>query len=243
MHRIREKDVLPFVRCPEPNCKVNLQPFELLRAELGGDQFCALLVIHTTKTLSRESDWVSCATEKCDNGFLLEPLPTPSLPVASVPPPSSGKMTWRMRRTAAEAAPPSAAPAVPKVKPVKLTCSVCNKEQMVQRKPEELDDEFKKMIKDGTLRPCPKCNHMTMKEYGVCNVIECVKCAIWWNWRTLETGSTSQELKHRARSAGTLWEAGELAYQQKLERTDVKKFKDLLARNGMKYDPNYNRGT
>lgn len=38
--------------------------------------------------------------------------------------------------------------------------------QSVERKKEELDAEFKKMIATGVLRPCPKCQHMTMKEKG-----------------------------------------------------------------------------
>jgi len=83
---------------------------------------------------------------------------------------------------------------------------------------------------------------MTLKEYGVCNVIECAKCGIWWNWRTRETGRTSRELKDRARSHGTLWEAGELEFQQKLERSNHAAFVGLLERNGIKWDPNYHRG-
>jgi hypothetical protein len=40
-----------------------------------------------------------------------------------------------------------------------------------------------------------------------------------------------------------LWEAGELAYQQNLQRTNKKEFVKLLERNGVKYDPNYRRGS
>jgi len=123
------------------------------------------------------------------------------------------------------------------------TCAVCEKEQKVEKKKEELDDEFKKMITEGKLRTCPKCNHLTMKEYGVCNVIECMKCAIWWNWKTRETGRSSRELKEKARGNGTLWEAGELAYQQKLEQSNPEEFKRLLERSGIQYNPNYVRGT
>ena len=43
--------------------------------------------------------------------------------------------------------------------------------------------------------------------------------------------------------AGTLWEPGELAYQQGLQRSDPGAFKALLERNGVEYNPNYVRGT
>ena len=65
---------------------------------------------------------------------------------------------------------------------------------------------------------------------------------MWWNWRTRETGKSGSELKQRARSMGTLWEAGELHYQMALEQSDPAAFKALLERNGMEYDPNYRRG-
>lgn len=52
-------------------------------------------------------------------------------------------------------------------KPKEHTCVVCHKTQLVERGKEgELDDEFKKMIQNGTLRPCPKCAHLTLKEKG-----------------------------------------------------------------------------
>ncbi len=61
--------------------------------------------------------------------------------------------------------------------------------------------------------------------------------------RSRETGRTSRELKDRARSNGTLWEAGELQFQQRLERTNLPEFIKLLERNGVKYDPSYSRGS
>jgi hypothetical protein len=118
--------------------------------------------------------------------------------------------------------------------------------------------EFKKMIQSGQLRECPSCRHLTMKEKGLCNVIECAKCGIWWNWKTKEQGHNGKDLKQRARMNGSLWEpgkflqnfilslivlfSGELQYQQQLERNNPKEFKALLERNGVKYDPNYVRG-
>ena len=62
---------------------------------------------------------------------------------------------------------------------VKLTCPLCSQQQTVQRgKVEELDASFKQMIKEGTLRGCPACSHYTMKEKGICNVLECAKCGV-----------------------------------------------------------------
>merc|ERR1711988_931809 len=60
----------------------------------------------------------------------------------------------------------------------RLHCGVCNKRQTVKRIVEERDEGLMKMIEDGTLRPCPKCDLLTLKEYGVCNVISCQQCAM-----------------------------------------------------------------
>lgn len=73
--------------------------------------------------------------------------------------------------------------------------------------------------------------------------MECGRCGIFWNWETRVTARTSSELKEISRDDGSLWQPGELAYQQQLQRTDIEAFKALLARNGIQYDPNYVRGT
>jgi hypothetical protein len=49
-----------------------------------------------------------------------------------------------------------------------------------------------------------------MKEKGICNVLQCAKCSVWWNWSTNETGKDAATLKNKARMTGTLWEHGEL---------------------------------
>jgi hypothetical protein len=72
--------------------------------------------------------------------------------------------------------------------------------------------DFKKMIKSGQLRECPTCRHLTLKEKGLCNIIECAKCGIWWNWKTREQGHNGQDMKQRARMNGTLWEPGNKTY-------------------------------
>jgi hypothetical protein len=122
-------------------------------------------------------------------------------------------------------------------------CEACGTQQAVQKKKPELDNEFKKMIAEGKLRPCPSCALLTLKEYGICNVIQCAKCGVWWNWRTRETGRDSHELKERARMAGALWEPGELHFQMDLQRRNPEEFRRLLERAGIRYDPNYVRGT
>ena len=71
--------------------------------------------------------------------------------------------------------------------------------------------DFKKMIQAGTLRECPTCRHLTLKEKGLCNIIECAKCGIWWNWRTQEQGHNGKDMKQRARMNGTLWEPGKFS--------------------------------
>ena len=64
------------------------------------------------------------------------------------------------------------------------------------------------MIQSGQIRECPTCRHLTLKEKGLCNIIECAKCGIWWNWNTREQGHNGSDLKRRARINGTLWEPG-----------------------------------
>lgn len=124
---------------------------------------------------------------------------------------------------------------------VHVTCPVCQLQQ--RAKANELDDEFQKMLADGTMKHCPLCRTLTMKEKGVCNAITCGKCNGFWNWMTLETASSAQALKDKARRDGKLWIPSDFAYQQELERTNPTEFQSLLERNGIMYDKNYVRGT
>jgi len=125
----------------------------------------------------------------------------------------------------------------------RLKCSACNKKHTVCKDPMESDQAFNELIKSGVLRQCPKCKLPTIKDKGMCNIIHCGKCGMHWNWKTRETGTSSSMLKNKARVNGTLWEPGELAYQQQLQRSNLPEFIKLLERNGIKYDANYVRGT
>jgi len=126
-------------------------------------------------------------------------------------------------------------------------CELCGLLQIVVGKSAAAavkhDDAMQAMIESGALRPCPQCTALNMKDYGLCNVLQCHACQIWWNWESRATGSSSQQLKDLARRTGTMWMPGELQYQQKLQREDPTAFKDLLARNGIEYNPNYIRGS
>ncbi|ETO14500.1 hypothetical protein RFI_22860 [Reticulomyxa filosa] len=120
-------------------------------------------------------------------------------------------------------------------------CDACDVKHTIKRK-EERDEGFNEMLKEGKIRLCPACKFPHMKDYGLCNVLQCGKCNMWWNWRTLEFAKTSKELKDKARAERTLWEPGELEYQMKLEKENPEAFKELLKRNGIEYNPNYARG-
>ena len=214
--KITEKDIFPWLKCPQENCNQDLQCVDLLNACVRHNSsssssssssasrplLTSLCTTYLEKWIVRYPEWTPCTSSSCTFGFLV---------------------TNSMENK-------------------RLSCEVCGTAQTVQRKKEEHDESLKNMIADGTLRPCPTCQLLTMKEFGVCNVIDCQQCSIVWNWRTRETGRTTRELKQKARSRGTLWEAGELAYQQNLQRTNKKEFVKLLERNGVKYDPNYRRG-
>jgi len=99
-----------------------------------------------------------------------------------------------------------------------LRCEMCNHRQTVSRCAIDGDADVAKLVKDGTVRLCPRCKDPTMKDMGICNVIQCGRCQIWWNWRSRETGNNSVELKDRARVGGSLWEPGELEYQMRLQQ-------------------------
>lgn len=88
-----------------------------------------------------------------------------------------------------------------------VKCDLCGKRQTVCRAADQ-DDSIKELIKSGDIRKCPKCSELTMKDKGLCNVLNCGKCDIWWNWRTRQTGNSQREMKQAARHNGTLWEPG-----------------------------------
>jgi len=103
------------------------------------------------------------------------------------------------------------------------------------------------LIDSGVMRLCPgkngrKCEYPTMKDKGMCNSMNCPQCGTWWNWRTRKTADTKDELKQEARRDGSLWEPGDLAHSQNLQRNDPEGFKKLLEKNGGKFNPNHMRG-
>jgi len=48
--------------------------------------------------------------------------------------------------------------------------------QEVIKRGEREDEQLKEMIRTGKMRLCPKCKHPAMKDYGICNVIQCARC-------------------------------------------------------------------
>eukprot|EP00475_Leptophrys_vorax_P008720 TRINITY_DN15671_c0_g1_i1.p1 TRINITY_DN15671_c0_g1~~TRINITY_DN15671_c0_g1_i1.p1 ORF type:complete len:318 (-),score=53.40 TRINITY_DN15671_c0_g1_i1:24-977(-) len=124
------------------------------------------------------------------------------------------------------------------------TCALCETEQeVVKKKAQEVDTGLDELVKKGLMKPCPKCKQLAMKDYGMCNVMQCHGCGIYWNWRNFETGNSYDQVKHKSRMNGTMWEPGELEYQRRLERSNPEEFKRLLEKNGIAYNPNYVRGT
>jgi len=214
--KIRDKEILPWVTCADADCKVPLHPRDILSCGISVDELYQFLGTFFIKHLAREPQWIECKTAKCNYGFWLEEAELKTLEKKNEERKGSGKK--------------------------EDTCPVCNKKQYVEPRKEELDDEAKKWLAEGKLRDCPRCHIYTMKEFGLCNIIECIKCGIWWNWRTRETARTSRELKDRARGNHTLWEPGELEYQMKLESSNPEAFRALLERAGIKWKPGYQRG-
>ena len=128
-----------------------------------------------------------------------------------------------------------------KTKKKRLKCTACGNTHNIT-KSSIIDPDLELLFKSGEMRKCPSCEWPTMKDKGMCNIMHCARCGIYWNWRTFETANNSKELKNRARNNATLWEPGELQYQANLQRTNLPEFIKLLERNGIKYDPNYIRG-
>lgn len=243
-HRIKDKDILPYIPCPAENCHVALQPKNLYGNGVSDDVLRTLMVTHLVKLLARENNWVECTQKNCSFGFLLPPQAEKDKQEDSDAFMKAVAQQWEKNQGKGILRKGNLGKVSVQSKKIqKKKCNVCGTSQIVKRKTQVLDPSFKKMLEEGKIRPCPKCKHLTMKEYGICNVIQCAKCSIWWNWKSRETGTSSRQLKQRARMNGSLWMPGELNFQRDLQQKDPQKFKDLLERNGMKYNPNYVRGT
>ena len=102
-----------------------------------------------------------------------------------------------------------------------------------------IDDTMQKMLDDGSMRKAPCCGQLHVKQHGVCNIIQCQACNMFFNWSSNDVGKDSKVLKQKARQANTLWQPGEQEFQANLAATDKQAFIKLLEDNGVKYDPNY----
>jgi len=201
--KLERDEVLPYVRCPHPDCKMPITADSFYEACLPVPIYLAIAKVHLQKTISRNPDWIQCSNEGCVYGFLFkEPAGTAKT----------------------------------------LRCALCHKQQEVKKADPNQDEDFQRMLKEGTIRLCPACKYPAIKEFGMCNIMNCGQCGIFWNWRTYQTAPDSHTLKMKARAEGTLWEPGNLEYQMRLQRENLPEFIALLKRNGIEYDPNYRRG-
>jgi len=77
---IRDKDVLPWLRCPTSSCKAYLHSTDLiasLRYGITPLELYSLLAVFFEKSLARVEQFISCKTKGCGFGFLLdEPILT-----------------------------------------------------------------------------------------------------------------------------------------------------------------------
>ena len=189
-------DVTPWLQCPAPNCTADLSPSEILESSgCSAAEVVSLPVVWLSTQVVRNPEWSPCSNSNSNNSN-----PNNSDAHSSTKKCGFGFLVNQRNEG------------------TRQQCRLCGLEQPVKRKREEPDEEMQAMMREGKLRDCPKCKMLTLKEYGICNVIHCHGCSVWWNWRTRETGRSSQELKDRARRTGSLWEAGELAFQQKLQQ-------------------------
>ena len=184
------------------------------------------------KHIRRNSNWVDCQTKNCNYGWLWSDIENGKTNINC-----KSKNKYKNKNGFK-----NENYNYNKKKQYQMKCKACNKTQIIC-KTNNIDNDFSSLLKSGEMRKCPKCEWPTMKDYGLCNIMHCGHCSIYWNWRTKEIANNSKELKYRARSNGTMWEPGELAYQSRLQRDNLPEFIKLLQRNGIKYDPNYRRGS
>jgi hypothetical protein len=154
-----ETDPAAWVPCPAVGCEEPLDVEHLLVALVGDESNnpWRVPILFLSKQLVRLPEWVGCdATSSMGGG-------------------GSGGNADKC----------AGGVLVSKVNEGKqVPCPVCSKSVAAIRLQEQEDEEIAKMKADGVIRCCPACRHPTMKEYGVCNVICCEICGIWWNWRT-----------------------------------------------------------
>eukprot|EP00484_Ammonia_sp_Unknown_P013879 CAMPEP_0197072292 /NCGR_PEP_ID=MMETSP1384-20130603/210024_1 /TAXON_ID=29189 /ORGANISM="Ammonia sp." /LENGTH=626 /DNA_ID=CAMNT_0042511109 /DNA_START=64 /DNA_END=1944 /DNA_ORIENTATION=- len=209
-----DQNILPWLLCPAQDCKAPIH-VELLLAYVGVGELSAFALSFLNKHLQRTKYWLECPDSKD----------------------VKCKFGWIMMDEDQQE--------------TELRCAACGCVHKLEAEEKRdgdnghasKNDGFRELLEAGLMRECPECSYPAMKDYGLCNVMQCGKCGVYWNWRTRQTGSTSNEVKQKARAEGSLWEPGELSYQQDLEDHDLPQFIALLQRNGIRYDPNYRRGT
>ena len=227
--KVTSADVAAWVSCPHPTCTTPLHPNVLSHPGLlTTDVQLRLLLGYLTKLLSRSTAFVRCSTSHCSYGFLClkktgkESKVCPLCQVEQkVERGGEGELDADFKKMIASG--------------TLRACPTCShytlKEKVSHSYTPCLPPLTSPLTHVSTHSPCYLLAWYVVQ--GICNVIECAKCGVWWNWRTRETGKSGTDLKQRARAQGTLWEQGELHYQMDLERRNPEEFRKLLERNGM----------
>lgn len=70
--KVNDGEVLPYIRCPEPSCKLPVLAADIQAAHLPAALLFRLSKTHMQKTIVRNPDWVACSNPKtkCPMGFL-----------------------------------------------------------------------------------------------------------------------------------------------------------------------------
>lgn len=152
--KIKDEAVMPWLGCPSAGCRHPLTVRDL-HAAASTAQLAHLAFVYMRKRLVRTSCYVGCQTRDCGFGFIVQNTKAGKAPKVSVK-----RQETKMRGSSSlfdeELLMRSSfvCCVLVLVQAKKMTCVLCNVEQMVERGKEgELDDTFKQMIARGELRP------------------------------------------------------------------------------------------